>query len=204
MIRSEKGVLRATLITGIVNCDFSDSEDELVPALLELPLQVRIGAAETTPFGLYVGSLILDNGCFSTVPLVTLLALRRFGDPRKRWVLTLQSKVLSTAAYLGFSYFGPTTAKVFALVMFHESTVRKGTGGELPAAFRGGLRRTAQGCGCHCESDWHGGHRQHGLRHVFAPVRRRPLRTASAVPPVLLRGASGDNAADDLRRHPTA
>ena len=115
-------VLRATLITGVVKCEFSDGEDELVPDVLELPLPVRVGDAETYPFGLYVGSLILNTGCFYLVPIVALLGLRSFGDARKRWVITLQSAVVSTAAYLGFSYFGATSVKVLALVMFHPST----------------------------------------------------------------------------------
>ena len=116
-------VVRATLVIGIAKCAFSEDEDELEPELLELPLQIRVGDGELSRFGLYVGSLLLNTGCFVVVPQAVLIAVWRFCDPKTPWVHELQSKVVANAAYLGFAYFSPTSAKVLALVLFHPSTL---------------------------------------------------------------------------------
>ena len=115
-------VLRITLVMSVVNCAFSDGEEELEPERLELPLQVRVDSGESAEFGLYVGSLLLSTGCFALAPLAILVGIWRLGDTTKPWVVQLQAKVVSTASFLGLAYFGPTSAKVLALVFFHPST----------------------------------------------------------------------------------
>ena len=119
-------VLRAALVTGIVNCAFSANEDELEPSRMELPLQIRVpGSNDDNPtyFGLYVGSLVLNSACFIFLPCAVLLLIwRSMGTTSRPWVIKLQSKVVSTASFLGYAYFAPTSIKVLALVVFHSAT----------------------------------------------------------------------------------
>ena len=118
-------LLRANIALDlVVNCAFSDDEEELEPSYLELPIQVRLGADN---FALYVGSYLVCIATFVLAPAALHFAVRLVLSKRQQHpalqrttLFKLQNMVVSTFLFLGVAYFGPTTFKLLAMVSLHD------------------------------------------------------------------------------------
>ena len=110
--------VRVGMVASVIDCAFNS--DSVTPSVFEHPVQASMGDSVLKE---YVGSMLITTILFIVVPSLALLGCFLFGRSKEfvpSWLGTLQYRVISTLAAIGFSYFAAVVFKSAVLVAGHS------------------------------------------------------------------------------------